>query len=601
MHGYKFEALAVGLVILAGLLTQPALGQQPLVQAQQELDHGRWRAALRLLKSYQVQHPSEPSAYDLLGLAYARAGEMDQSVRMFKKFAELSPKEPQAYNNLGAAYLRLGNAAKAETAFRRSLELEENNNIDALYNLGALLNAEHQYSAALPYLRRAYASQQSPGIVYELAVASANTGDRASALHLLNSVSPPSGAAGVPWLQMLGVLSLSARNYAAANDALEHVLRLAPNDRRSLYAMAIVQLKLNRPAEAAPLLEKSFASLPPETRHIRAGNVLAVHGAFEEAVQQFESAAKEDPGSYDAFYNLAVVRFEGTKDLPAASAAAKQALAIRSSGEAQDLLGSICDTQRLYRQALDHYQQAVRLAPADDKYSFDLGTEVMLHGDYKAALTLFQLAHKRLPKSALIDLGLGTTEFIYGNRANAATNFIDAVDLNPSYMPAYMLLGEVAPSAGSSTPKVVQKLGEIARREPDQFGIQYYYGAALVTEMDRSGNLENASLALTILRHAASLKPDDPRTYYQLGEIARLRHRNDQAVRHYEKAVSLNPDFTEALYKLARGYVRQGRIKDAQLLFAREQKLSSKQRQDLDRRSKAVERFILQIRDANVP
>lgn len=600
MHGYRFEVLVLALISFGGLLAQPARGQQTLVQARQELDHGRYRAAIQLLKNYQRQHPSEPSTYDLLGLAYAHTGEMDSSLRMFKKFTELAPKEPEAYNNLGAAYLRLGNGVEAEEAFRHSLDLDDNN-ADALYNLGALLNAEHQYKAALPYLRRAYASRRSPGIVYELAVASANTGDRASALHLLNSMAPPPGAEAVPWLRMLGVLNLSARNYDSANKALEQVLRLVPNDRRALYVMAIVQLKLNRPAEAVPLLEKSLASLPPTTRHIRAGNVLAVYGAFDEAIQEFERAAKEDPSSYDAFHNLAVVRFEGTKDLAGAASAAKQALSLRPSGEAQDLLGNICDAQRLYRQALDHYQQAVRLVPANDKYAFDLGTEIMLHGDYNTALMVFRLAHKRLPKSALIELGLGTTEFVYGKRANAATDFIDAVDLDPSYTPAYMFLGEVASYAGSSTPQVIQKLGQIARREPDQFEIQYYYGAALVTQMDRSGNLEKAPLALTILGHAASLKPSDPRTYYQMGEIARLRHLNDQATRQYQKAVSLDPDFTEALYKLARQYVRQGRIKDARPLFAREQMLSSKQRQHLDRRSEAVERFILQIRDANAP
>jgi tetratricopeptide (TPR) repeat protein len=600
MHGHKVEVLVLVLISFGGLLTQPARGQQTLVQARQELDYGRWRAALRLIKNYQRQHPSEPSSYNLLGLAYARAGKMELSLRMFEKFAILAPNEPDAYNNLGAAYLRLGDVGEAEGAFRHSLELA-GDNADALYNLGALLNAEHQYKAALPYLRRAYASRRSPGIVYELAVARANTGDRASALKLLDSTAPPSGVKGVHWLQMLGVLNLSAGNYGAANLALEQVLRLVPNDRRALYAMAIVRLKLNRPTEGVPLLEKSLASLPPAKRHLRAGNVLALYGAFDEAIQEFERAAKEDHRSYDAFYNLAVVRFEGTKDLAGASIAAREAFAIRPTGEIQDLLGNICDSQRLYRQALDHYQRAVRLAPSNDKYAFDLGTEIMLHGDYNAALMVFRLAHKRFPGSAIIELGLGTTEFIYGKRTKAATDFIDAVDLDPSYAPAYTFLGEVASSAGTKMSEVIQKLGQIARREPDQFEIQYYYGAALVTEMNRTGNLDKAALALAVLHHAASLKPDDARTYYQMGETARLRHLNDQALREYQKAVSLNPDFTEALYKLARQYVREGRLKDAQLLFARERTLSSQQRQRLDRRSEAVERFILQIRDVNSP
>ena len=600
MDGRKLEFLFIVVISVGSLIAQPTRAHSPLVEARQELDHGRWGPALQLLTSYQHQHPSDHSVYDLLGLAYARAGQMTLSLRMFKKFADLAPKEPEAYNNLGAAYLQLGEAAEAEEAFRHSLELDANN-ADALYNLGATLNAEHRYQAALPYLRRAYGSQRSPGIVYELAVAKANTGDRTSALHLLNSVIPPSGAKAVPWLEMLGILSLSAGNYYSAKEALGQVLRLVPSDRKALYAMGIVQLKLNHPAEAVSLLEESLTLLPAEKRHIRAGNVLALYGAFDEAIQEFERAAKDDPRSYDAFYNLAVVRFEGIKDLPGAFLAARRASTIHQSGEVQALLGNICDARRRYGQALDHYQQAVRLSPANDRYVFDLGTELILHGNYNSARMLFRLAQKRFPKSALIQLGLGTADFIYGKQADAATDFINAVNFDPSYAPAYMFLGEAASSAGSSMPEVIKKLGEITQKEPDQFGIQYYYGAALVTQMDRTGNLEKAPIALSALRRAASLKPRDPRTYYQMGEIARLLHQNTEAARQYEKAVSLDPDFAVALYKLARQYARQGRLKDAQLLFAREQKVSINERQRLDRRSQAVERFILQIRDANTP
>ena len=80
------------------------------------------------------------------------------------------PIRPEAFNNLGAASLRAGNPDQAETAFRRSLALRPGA-VDALYNLGALLNARGKYSESKPLLEQAYHSDHPGSVAYELAVA----------------------------------------------------------------------------------------------------------------------------------------------------------------------------------------------------------------------------------------------------------------------------------------------------------------------------------------------------------------------------------------------------------------------------------------------
>src|SRR5439155_25385764 len=119
--------------------------------------------------------------------------------------------------------------------------------------------------------------------------------------------------------------------------ALENATALAPGDRESLSALALVRLKQDRGEDAVALLDRSMADLTPASRHVREGTVLASYGAYSQALAAFQQASVEDPNSYDAFYNLAVLRLEQTQEIAASLEAAQRALAIKNTGEVNDL------------------------------------------------------------------------------------------------------------------------------------------------------------------------------------------------------------------------------------------------------------------------
>ena len=137
---------------------------------------------------------------------------------MFKEFARLAPNTPAAYNNLGAAYLREDDPEQAEIAFRHALKISPQD-INALYNLGALLNARHRYPDSRPLLDRAFQREHSTAIGYEAAVAAAGMGDRKAALKILNTLNPPQDQSLVQWLKLSGSLNLDEGNLAEASKA----------------------------------------------------------------------------------------------------------------------------------------------------------------------------------------------------------------------------------------------------------------------------------------------------------------------------------------------------------------------------------------------
>jgi len=574
-----------------------AQGQEILSRAREALDSGHTDEAIRLLEDFRRAAPANAQACNLLGVAYGRVGEGERSLAMFKEFARLAPDKPEAYNNLGAAYLRLGDEEHAETAFRHAVRLNPQD-VNALYNLGAVLNASHKYAEARPILERAFRQEHSAAIGYELAVAAAGTGDRKVALRILNSMNPPSDQNAAPWLKLKGTLNFDEGNMEAASNALEKAAVRAPDDEEIVYALALVRLKANQADRAVPLLDRKFASLAPSLRHLREGTLMASFGAYKQALTLFEQATAEDPTSYDAFYNLAVVRLESSKDADSALDSAQRALALKNTGEVHDLLGDIYETQRHYDVALHHYQEAVRLDSENDKFVFDLGAELILHENYDTAQTIFRIGEERFPRSSRIYLGMGAAEFMGGKTADSVDAFLKAVDLDPESEPAYVFLGEAFGFFGARSAEVLVKLAYAAGKKPQSFGVQYYYGAALVSEMASEGDLAQAEPALAALRRAAALRPQDARVYYQLGELCRLQKKTTEAIGYYEKSASLDPDFPDPLYKLGQAYVRAGRPEDAKRTFARHKEVMTKEQTNLDRRFSDIRSFVLEMRSA---
>ena len=209
-----------------------------------------------------------------------------------------------------------------------------------------------------------------------------------------------------------------------------------------------------------------LSALSVSERDVREGALLASSGAYPQAQAKFEEAAAADPQSYEAHYNLAVLRLEHFKDAKGALESAQRALAIRNTGDVQDLLGDISESQNQFGEALNHYQDAVRLDPTSDKLAFDLGAELLLHENFDAAETVFQAAQKRFPQAAKIYLGLGTAEFMRGKTVDSVASYLKAVDLDPKFEPGYLFLGEAFSFADSDSAEVVAKLAYLAGKHP---------------------------------------------------------------------------------------------------------------------------------------
>ncbi|NCO68719.1 MAG: hypothetical protein COY75_05755 [Nitrospirae bacterium CG_4_10_14_0_8_um_filter_41_23] len=94
-----------------------------------------WKDDLSLWSDIVKKSPNKSRAYNYLGLAYHKVGDMDYAILQYKKSLSLNPFEVEAHINLGVSYFYKGQVDKAILHFKHAIEVSPNN-ADAHYNLG---------------------------------------------------------------------------------------------------------------------------------------------------------------------------------------------------------------------------------------------------------------------------------------------------------------------------------------------------------------------------------------------------------------------------------------------------------------------------------
>ncbi len=77
------------------------------------------------------------------------------SIKDFERAIQEYPDYHEAYAQMGIAYLHLGNSASSEQTLRKSLELSQNQDVDALFWLATLLSNGNKFAEAEPLARKA--------------------------------------------------------------------------------------------------------------------------------------------------------------------------------------------------------------------------------------------------------------------------------------------------------------------------------------------------------------------------------------------------------------------------------------------------------------
>jgi tetratricopeptide (TPR) repeat protein len=375
-------------------------------------------------------------------------------------------------------------------------------------------------------------------------------------------------------LYQLGVAYLKEERYREAAQTFGEVLERDPRHADTLLQLAGIAAKTQDRQQVIDLCSQAVQSAPDSgTARNAYGLVLLACGRSKEAAVEFQAAIARDPDAVPFYVNLIrCYAQQGKLDLALQSC--RQAL--RRHPRSADLhiaLGHVHTDRNEFPQAIAAYQKAVEFAPSKALYHHALGLAYFRSGQdekalpcflraaqlapqftdpaaragdvylrrrqYEAARQHFQAIRGRVAEPARAECGLGIAYQYLGQTDLAIQSYRQAVNLDPLYAEAANNLAFLYAERRENLEEARSLAWRAARLRPrdgtmrDTLGWVYY-------------QRKEYAQALSHLRAAQSMQPDNPEIAYHLAMVYEQQGQRDQARQELKRALRPPANFAAA-------------------------------------------------------
>jgi choline-sulfatase len=172
---------------------------------------------------------------------------------------------------------------------------------------------------------------------------------------------------------------------------------------------------------------------PKRTTHLRAllrdAESASRAGRIAEALKGFKDVLNEEPDNRFALARLASISIDHG-DFESGIKYARATLAVAADqADMQFALADALTRSNQFKEALNHWLEAVRLQPSRTEAWSNLGTTARWLGDHERAISAYKEGLKRAPDSPALLGNLGEVEREAGNLEDAAKHLISAATL----------------------------------------------------------------------------------------------------------------------------------------------------------------------------
>lgn len=192
--------------------------------------------------------------------------------------------------------------------------------------------------------------------------------------------------------------------------------------------------------------------------------------------------------------------------------------------------------------AIEQYEQALRLNPKDPNVPVNLATALLRAGRFAEAVAYYEQALRIDPDDAIANYNTGAAWVRLGRPAEAARYFEQALRIAPDYAEAHVALGSALFDQGR-VPEAMEHWNRALAIKPGLSKAHYNIANALLSQ-------DRLKEAIDHYRQAIETEPDFAEAHCNLGIALEKAGRTTEAVEHYEKAVLLRPDFSDVRRRL---------------------------------------------------
>ena len=289
------------------------------------------------------------------------------------------------------------------------------------------------------------------------------------------------------------------------------------------------------PATAGPAHVEE-ASRPPATPDVLRGEQLLAKGQVEEARSAFEEAIENDPRDPRAWLDLGLV-YEEMEDQPAAETAYRRSIGIDGNfAEPYNNLGVLLRERGQLADAIPMLERAAALDPRLGPARFNLALAYEDAGERDKAEREYLAAIQVLPNDPVPRINLAML-YLDTDRPDEALEQLRAAA--PRVRRDVLLsiaVGGALRRAGAPE-EAAEVLHGVLQHASDPPPTELL--AELALALYATGELRAAE---NTMRRAVNQAPKDPALQYALGTILVKSGKLDEARRHLQRVVSLDPD-----------------------------------------------------------
>jgi protein O-mannosyl-transferase len=299
------------------------------------------------------------------------------------------------------------------------------------------------------------------------------------------------------------------------------------------------------------------------------GRALLFDKKFPEAANLLEEAVRIDPGAAYGFNALGIAYLEQAqydKAIPAFRDAVRRAQ--HWSYPLHNVALAYVETGD-YRSAIRAYQEAIRLTPQYSYLPYNLGLVYQRLNRRKDAETAYTKAEMLAPNSAEPYNALGTLKASEGKRAEAEQLYRQALQKNPSLLPARHNLALLLAEQKGREKDAIDLWRENLRQSPDYLPSRLSLAGELAAQGDNAGAVEEyrkvleakpdyvaahmalADLlvktndregALDQLHEVTKQGSQDPALFERIGDLEAAGQHPTEARAAYQSALELKPE-----------------------------------------------------------
>jgi len=457
--------------------------------------------AIPLLESGLKLAPQRTDLHAALGESYFMSGKTEKAIDEFKTLIALDP-SARSYTFMGLSYRHLGRFDEALKYFEEGLK-QDPHNASCLFNIGYIQERQGNYAGAEDLFQQALHS---------------NPDFSEALLELAN-------------------LRVKDKKFAEATELLRRYVTVSRDPAPGYYKLAMAERSLHQTAAAQrdlnvfQTLSKNSATGPYPYQHLfdylDSRSKLSQQARSQLDVAELNEQIQKHPGQPQDLYLLAEAYLKLGKLGEARETIAQLDQVSTDDYRTQTGVGVLLARYRLYDDAIQHFQTALRTNSDSDDVKFDLADAYFRRGLYADALA-------------------------------AAQTVSAAGQQDDAYL---ALLGDIEAHIGE-TAKAIDIFRNAIIRNPDND--QYYLSLTLIQLRENDLN----SAEQTLQRGRARI-PGSGKIVWGLGLVSVLRGNTAQAAERLEQAVDLLPEWVGSYSTLGVFYYQTGQIEKAREVLNR--------------------------------